>query len=435
MGKLHLYTLCLLCTLSFAQAAKAIEPKNVNFAGFASFGYAKAIKEDSATNSYSGQTVKGLQGITEEGEYRDYNKFGFRLDVDLDDKLSFATQMFVDGTADYDPQFDWIYLNYAITPSINLSVGRMVLPLYMYSDYFDVGYAYQWIRPPDAVYGGGNNVKTGDGLRLTWRSDMGSTWSSLFTVWSANSQQEITSTAAPIELSTNNSLGFSWEVERRWLSIKMLYSSTYLNADMPLGLNYLIDGKLRAAGVSNTGFNPGNPNNTSFDKLFEEQLAWKDDRATFTSLGIGLDFEYIFSSMEYTHASFADNAENYAGNRLRSWYVMLGTRLPGNWSIAVTYSEDNDDLNKTLAKELGDAFIDRWGSRGNGQASDSDLRAATDFLKESQQRETENYTLSTRWDFHPKAAFKMEYLYSKLLVGNTPERTPSAFRIAIDLVF
>ena len=182
MGKIYTYALTLLCAMQLAQTAYAIEPENVNFAGFASFGYAKAIDEDTKTNPYTGQEASGLDGITEEGEYRDYNKFGFRLDADLGDKLSFATQMFVDGTTDYDPSFDWIYINYAITPSVNVSVGRMILPLYMYSDYFDVGYAYQWIRPPDAVYGGGNNVKTGDGLRLTWRSDMGSSWSSLLTV-------------------------------------------------------------------------------------------------------------------------------------------------------------------------------------------------------------------------------------------------------------
>lgn len=435
MGKIYAYALTVLSAMHLAQAAHAIEPKNVNFAGFASFGYAKAIDDAPKTNPYTQQEVSGLQGMTEEGEYRDYNKFGFRLDVDLDDKLSFAAQMFVDGTTDYDPQFDWIYLNYAITPSINISVGRMVLPLYMYSDYFDVGYAYQWIRPPDAVYGGGNNVKTGDGIRVTWRSDMGSEWSSLLTVWSTPSEQEILSMGVPIELSTNNSLGLSWEIERRWLTVKMLYSSTYLTSNMPIGLNYLISGQLQKAGVTNPGYNPAVPS-TSFDQRFADQLEWKDDNAKFTSLGVNLDFEHFFSTAEFTNAKFTDNADNYAGNHLRSWYVMVGTRLPSNWSIAFTYSEDNDDINASMAEELANAFIDTWGSRGTNEAnSDAELRAVTDFLKESQQRDTENYTLSSRWDFHPQAAFKMEYLYSKLLQGNTPERTPSAFRVAIDLVF
>lgn len=436
MGRLYAYALTFLCIMQLAHTAHAIDPENVNFAGFASFGYAKAIDEATETNLYTAKAfgpdnakVSGLQGMTEEGEYRDYNKFGFRLDVNLDNKLSFAAQMFVDGTTDYDPQFDWIYVNYAITPSVNISVGRMILPLYMYSDYFDVGYAYQWIRPPDAVYGGGNNVKTGDGIRLTWRSDIGSSWSSLLTVWSAASEQEVLSTGAPIELSTDNAIGASWEIERRWLTIKMLYSQTYLNADMPIGLNMLIDQRLTNIGVS-SGYDVRNPS-TYFDQQFAEQLEWKDDKATFTSLGIGLDFEHFFSTAEFTNAKFADDADNYAGNHLRSWYVMVGTRLPGNWSIAFTYSEDNDDLNSGMAQELGDAFIDKWGTGTN----DAALRDVTNFLKESQQRDTENYTLSTRWDFHPKAAFKMEYLYSRLLLGNTPERTPSAFRVAIDLVF
>lgn len=77
----------------------------------------------------------------------------------------------VQGTARFSPQFsataqvvartvdkpiadlEWAYLTYAITPEWTVQAGRKRLPLFYYSDFQDVGYAYPWVRVPPDVYG------------------------------------------------------------------------------------------------------------------------------------------------------------------------------------------------------------------------------------------------------------------------------------------
>ncbi len=77
---------------------------------------------------------------------------GLQFSSYFNNEFSLIAQFAVHGATDYDPEVDWLYLNYYLTPELSLQAGRKRLPLYYYSDYFDVGYAYYWIRPPPDVY-------------------------------------------------------------------------------------------------------------------------------------------------------------------------------------------------------------------------------------------------------------------------------------------
>lgn len=77
---------------------------------------------------------------------------GLQLSSYFSSDFSLIAQASVHGAEDYDPRIDWLYLNYYLTPELSIQLGRKALPLYYYSDYFDVGYAYYWIRPPPDVY-------------------------------------------------------------------------------------------------------------------------------------------------------------------------------------------------------------------------------------------------------------------------------------------
>jgi len=37
---------------------------------------------------------------------------------------------------------EWLYLSYQFNPNLRINVGRQRMPLFLYSDYMDVGYAY-----------------------------------------------------------------------------------------------------------------------------------------------------------------------------------------------------------------------------------------------------------------------------------------------------
>ncbi|NRB41110.1 MAG: hypothetical protein HRU20_22000 [Pseudomonadales bacterium] len=118
-------TLAGLISSAFIPLTAYAAETDVNFSGFATVAYGKTVSD------------------YEEGNFRDFNKFGLRLDADLQDDLTLTAQMTANGDDDYELDIDWLFATYYFTPSLALSVGKVRAPLFMYSDFLDVGYAYQ----------------------------------------------------------------------------------------------------------------------------------------------------------------------------------------------------------------------------------------------------------------------------------------------------
>merc|ERR1712000_577468 len=56
------------------------------------------------------------------------------------------------GSESYETEASWAYITYAATDSTDIRMGRLRTPFFYYSDFLEVGYAYNWIRPPSIVY-------------------------------------------------------------------------------------------------------------------------------------------------------------------------------------------------------------------------------------------------------------------------------------------
>jgi hypothetical protein len=71
----------------------------------------------------------------------------------LDAETSVTLQVLSKGSVEnYQARMSWLYLSHAISDTQSLRVGRLGLPLYYFSDFLNVGYAYHWISPPGLVY-------------------------------------------------------------------------------------------------------------------------------------------------------------------------------------------------------------------------------------------------------------------------------------------
>lgn len=81
------------------------------------------------------------------------SKIGLQGTVKVTDKLSFVGQVVLPASNDMKPQVDWAYASYDATSDITVQAGRKRLPLFAYSDFFDVGYSYPWMRAPGDLYG------------------------------------------------------------------------------------------------------------------------------------------------------------------------------------------------------------------------------------------------------------------------------------------
>ena len=89
------------------------------------------------------------------------------------------------------PTVDWAYLTWQ--PSTDskwtFQAGRFRIPLYYYSDYLYIGYAYPWVRPVPDVYGW--PIYAYNGGNVSYRSQLGeSDWAMTASAWTGSFTQK-----------------------------------------------------------------------------------------------------------------------------------------------------------------------------------------------------------------------------------------------------
>jgi hypothetical protein len=65
-----------------------------------------------------------------------------QMRAEISDKLNATIQLVAKGADGWSPDVDWAYLSYQTSPDGSLMVGRRMLPMYYFSEYMEVGYAY-----------------------------------------------------------------------------------------------------------------------------------------------------------------------------------------------------------------------------------------------------------------------------------------------------
>lgn len=80
-------------------------------------------------------------------------KFGLNFRSELSDNVSFAAQVVAAQQGAYfAPEMTWAMLSYEVSPGVELRAGRVIAPVWLYSQQIDVGFSLPWISPPREVY-------------------------------------------------------------------------------------------------------------------------------------------------------------------------------------------------------------------------------------------------------------------------------------------
>ena len=88
------------------------------------------------------------------------------------------------------PTVDWAYATWQPSEDSawTFQAGQFRIPLYYYSDYLYIGYAYPWVRPMPDVYGW--PIYAYQGANVTYRTQLGaSDWAATFHVWAGGYTQ------------------------------------------------------------------------------------------------------------------------------------------------------------------------------------------------------------------------------------------------------
>ena len=92
-------------------------------------------------------------GYDSDGSFHEDSLFGVQATFKPSQQLEATIQMVVKGENGWTPEVTAAYLGYTFDNDIKLRVGKLRLPLFMLSDYLDLGYAQPWARSPEEVYG------------------------------------------------------------------------------------------------------------------------------------------------------------------------------------------------------------------------------------------------------------------------------------------
>lgn len=374
------YLPCLASSLVLASAGASADIK-VN--GFVSLVGGLTSNESETLYGYDSDfsanpdTLVGIQGV-----------------ADLGDKLSATVQFTTRGDEDFEVDLEWAYISYDYSEKVCLNVGLLRVPYFNYSDFLDVGYAYYWVRPPESVYAFTFQNLTGASLLL---SDSFGSWDvSLQLLAGRNNIEEIPVAGVPSPFDANNFVGGAFEFEKGWF----------------LGRAGFYQGKISLDSTLLSGAT-GNIAAGGFTELADRLLV-EDDTGSFSHVGFTIDDGSFLLNAEWRQINAADSVLQFR----TGWYVSTGYRI-GKWTPHVTV-----EAFETTRPGQFDALL---------EGAPPPVLGGANALLGALSGDTEAYSVGFRYDFHPSAAFKMEYTsYDDNL---NPANDADLLSFGIDLLF
>lgn len=343
------------------------------------------------------------------------SNLGLQADVTVNNWLSFTGQGLVrkDAEDDFGADLTWAFAKARINDQFSVRIGRIGMPAFMISDYRNVGYANTFLRAPVEMY---SQVPYNDldGIDATYQHSFGDT--------TVTAQLGFGRTEADIAVGLTGKgrkvKALNLVAEHGPFTLRF----GHLTADVTITGATSIDGLLNRLRAASVGY--GLPQlNTMAD-----QIEARDKKATFTSLGLAMDWKNVVAQSE-----FAKRKTHSYVNDTTSWYVMGGYRfgkvLP--YVIHSKLSIDKfpanaipaDTTNPMLAALGAGASILPYNGSGQGE------QATT--------------SVGVRWDFHSSLALKAQIDRVKpgvgkgLLLNAQPgfNRDVTVGAVALDFVF
>lgn len=309
---------------------------------------------------------------------------GVQFIASINDSIDMVIQLYSQGADHYNIVTDWLYVGWHINDQWSVKVGRLRLPFFMKSEYYNVGYAYLWTRPPIEVYRFAS-LTDFDGLTLRYTNSIGAGWYTEDLISVGNStlsvaeglvsdvplriQKGILANATLwndyIKLSVGYGLGsLAIDFPDEFTAIQSLLNNpcSYYGAALDPQLITLTAGPAASTCIINTVSSYPAPIPPSLrlvrpDNATAQLFTVKNVPAQILSFGYEFDWHGIVSIAEWTRTTTEDMflADS------QGWYITLGYNWEG-LTPYVTYSNyrtlDNEDrvLSNTVSNTYANPF-------------------------------------------------------------------------------
>ena len=357
--------------------------------GFGTF--AGGYHDDASINGLPGAQYNGYDRGS---SYDVDSKLGLQGTVQITESVSATTQIVTLGIEDYEPDVDWAYLAWDLSPEFRIRVGRLQAPAYRYSDYIRIGYAYPWIRPPVEVYSRDllffSEV---DAVNLLYERYLDD-WSIGIEAYYGNSSGDAEVIRnQTVDYKIRDDVGISLSGERDWFNFRVAYrrlphtmiGDTSLVQPLYAGLRSVAAFFPQVAAVA-------------------DELSTDDIEVEFFSIALGVDYQNWLFDFEYIDVP----VERSIAVDEQSWYALFGRRIDAytfHYTYAERLRENSHDFSLPIRAQANLIAGSNPIVAGqlNELADGVDLavsRAVTDHF---------SHTIGIRYDFDTTVAIKTEY--------------------------
>ncbi len=230
-------TLARLCFAATALAAAAVVPLDAAAAvefetsGFASLvagrSYGQCQSNVGIAEPFARECTRFITDWSHAGVYVPHwsvapeTRLGLQGTATLDARWSATAQVVARTNEAARLALEWAYVTFKPSADWTLFVGRKRLPLFYFSDFQDVGYAYTWLRPPPDVYGW--DVVNYNGANLRWQKTLAN-WNFKVDVFGGaerskdNAYSTLMYADQPKEVRWTHLRGATLEFSRAWFS-------------------------------------------------------------------------------------------------------------------------------------------------------------------------------------------------------------------------
>jgi Gram-negative porin len=364
--------------LLLSRAGPLLAIENVDVNGFFTVG---------ATRSDSSSIESENGNISDEIGFEQDTRIGLQVYADINPAMSVTAQILGDNRqgGSFDAEFDWAFVSYAFNDNASLRGGKIKLPTFLISDYYEVGYAYPWIRPPAEVYSG-NPINAISGVDALLRANLFGSADILVQPYFGVSKgdeallpQEVVTAAPP------NGLGAP--------AGTVVYAE--FEAENMVGVNVALSGDaftIRAGYLQTEVSAP-------------DLGVTESEDVTFASVGATMDWHNVIGYTEYFERDI-EGLANAAFPNQKGWYATLGYRFD-RFLPHVTYAQLRDD------------------------SSSGDLATGV---------EQDSLTLGVRYELAPGAALKLEAQRVEPESGSrglfmAPTDDINIYSLAVDVIF
>ena len=384
------------CKLSLSAAvlmtaSQLAHASDLNINGFMSVGAGVLSNSDVVAEGYD-----------DDISFNQDTMVALQVSKQINESTSATTQFVARGREDYNTENTWAYITYSFNENTDLRMGRLRSPFFYYSDFLEVGYAYNWIRPPEEVYGRLDSFSSINGFDLTHSFSVGGTDGSV-QFYYGRSNETVAPSGDSFDVELKDFTGLVLNLNNGNWGTRLSYHQTDATADDINEITYASTADLNAIIASS--------NSQAEVMLAQLSLA-----------GFGEDF-----SLDEDTAKFVEAAITYDSGS----YFMIA-----EWTALDYESElfvDDSAYLISAAKRFNDSVIHlTYTAREDKKGSGAIGAIQNNFLRDKES----SIILGARFDYDTSTAFKLEaqYIDEELRDGQESE-SAMLYSVAIDLVF